>query len=139
MSQPHVFLPDPKNKIRCTLCGFTEASDRHDYRWICQVCEYPRTAHNGWCGNCRAYTGQRYKDGHPVCDCGNKLLGHYPSDLMHLSVQDLVKRLGVVQRIEVLGLRPVWVPRHYVALHGVVGNRLPGLAARYKWRTEVDK
>lgn len=132
----HPFRPDPSNEHRCYLCGFTASSDRHDHRWVCQACENPRRVDSGWCSGCRAYTGQAYLDGRPICPCGQHL--HYSNPLDEMAVQELVNRLGVVQKVEVTGLRPVWVPRHYIALHGVTGHDLSGLAARYKWKTVLS-
>lgn len=50
-----------------------------------------------------------------------------------------VARKGPVILVQVEGEDyGIWVPRHYIALHGIRGEQVLTLAAMYGWKAEVD-
>ena len=65
-----------------------------------------------------------------ACDCGRPL--HYASARSRRSVEHLVRTKGPTIVLTVA--EGSWrVPRHYIALHGLVGSQVPVLAERYGW------
>jgi hypothetical protein len=65
-----------------------------------------------------------------LCSCGLPL--HYASAQTRRQIERLVETSGpfvVVTTRE----GSWWVPRHYVALHGLRAAELPNLAERYHW------
>lgn len=65
-----------------------------------------------------------------LCACGDPL--HYVSLDAQRQVQTLTEQLGPLVTVE-LGNHAWKVPRHYIALHGLVAAELPALARRYGW------
>src|SRR5947209_7487832 len=68
------------------------------------------------------------------CDCGEPL--HYTDPETKRDVENLISRLGSHVRVEVPGLGAWYVPRHYIALHGLRGGDLPRLGTLYRWHRE---
>ena len=66
-----------------------------------------------------------------LCACGEAL--HYSQPDVRRKMERLVQELGptVVVRTSAGGWR---VPRHYIALHGLMAEELPALAAKYGWK-----
>ena len=69
------------------------------------------------------------------CDCGEPL--HYSNPDSQRIVEELIRLKGSHLKVEVLGLGTWFVPRHYIALHGLRAVDLPRLAKLYKWHREV--
>lgn len=65
-----------------------------------------------------------------MCCCGLPL--HYTDPGVENSVNYVVARQGPFVRVTV-NRHTYLVPRHYIALHGLVGKNLDRLAARYGW------
>jgi hypothetical protein len=64
------------------------------------------------------------------CPCGLDL--HYTSAAAQASVERLVDALG--PEITVTTSAGSWlVPRHFIALHGIVAAELPALATRFRF------
>jgi hypothetical protein len=68
-----------------------------------------------------------------LCACGEPL--HYTDPTIEGQVTKLVEDLGETVSIR-LGARRWAVPRHYIALHGILGSELPKLALKYGWLEE---
>lgn len=68
-----------------------------------------------------------------VCDCGRTLKLHYRDPANYWRVQKLVEEMGPTVRLSVLGIGAWYVPRHYIAAHGVKAREVPQLAAKYGW------
>lgn len=67
-----------------------------------------------------------------LCPCGRPL--HYVKPSMEAAVRRTVANRGETILTEVdSGGRAWWVPRHYIALHGIGARELPKLAAQYGW------
>lgn len=67
-----------------------------------------------------------------VCGCGERL--HYTNPLAEASVRRLVAERGPTVLVQVDGTDiAYWVPRHFVALHGLKAQDLPYLADLYSW------
>ncbi len=70
-----------------------------------------------------------------ICGCGRPL--HYANERAEATVRLIIARKGPTVPIMVApDPRTYWVPRHYVALHGVAAVDLPGLAMGYGWRID---
>ena len=59
-----------------------------------------------------------------LCHCGKPL--HYPSVLVERTVKKMIQAVGEYVPITVEG-RTWKVQRHYIALHGIKAEELPGL------------
>lgn len=72
-----------------------------------------------------------------ICGCGAEL--HYSQKEIETGVREQVRRKGDVILLAVKG-DPVsyWVPRHYIALHGIRGEDAAFLASLYNWDTEIE-
>jgi hypothetical protein len=69
------------------------------------------------------------------CACGRPL--HYTDPRIERYMRELVTRKGPEILVSVDGENyGIWVPRHYIALHGIRGEQLVTLAAMYGWRTD---
>jgi hypothetical protein len=62
------------------------------------------------------------------CACGAPL--HYTNSFTREYMESMVKRLGENIRVQVSG-RTWLVPRHYIALHGVMGAEIEQLAQEF--------
>jgi hypothetical protein len=67
------------------------------------------------------------------CPCGRPL--HYSDPTLRFRVEQLIAELGPTVTVTVNN-RAWQVPRHYIALHGLIAAQLPALAARFGF-TEV--
>lgn len=66
-----------------------------------------------------------------LCGCGEPL--HYSDPEIQADVQALVDRHGTT--VLVKSTHGAWhVPRHYIALHGLVAQELPQVAQQYGFR-----
>lgn len=65
-----------------------------------------------------------------ICACGRPL--HYTDRTARLYVEEQISRNGKTVPITVEG-RTWNVPRHFIALHGLVAAELPELAVKYKF------
>lgn len=65
-----------------------------------------------------------------LCPCGQPL--HYGNEATQRMVEDMIKRLGVSMPVVVDG-RTWMVPRHWIALHGLLSADIPLLAVVYGW------
>lgn len=71
------------------------------------------------------------------CGCGRPL--HYTDPRIEAYMRRQVARKGPNVLVEVMGEDyGIWVPRHYVALHGIKAEHVVTLAAMYGWKAEVD-
>ena len=66
-----------------------------------------------------------------LCPCGQPL--HYPTEEDRARVEALIAELGSEIKVTVEA-RSWMVPRHYLALHGVIAAELPALAQRYGFK-----
>jgi hypothetical protein len=64
-----------------------------------------------------------------MCACGHPL--HYTDPELQEVVEQQIAQLGESIRIALPSGRKFMVPRHFIALHGVKGYELPGVAALY--------
>jgi len=65
-----------------------------------------------------------------LCSCGEPL--HYTDPTIQSQVQEMVDRLGATTRVTTPG--GSWqVPRHYIALHGLIAAAIPELAESCGW------
>lgn len=66
------------------------------------------------------------------CGCGRPL--HYVDPRAEATVRKLVGEKGRCVLVEVDGEDVAyWVPRHFIALHGLRAQDLPYLASLYEW------
>lgn len=71
------------------------------------------------------------------CGCGEPL--HYTDPRVEAYMRRLVDEKGPDILVEVEGDDyGIWVPRHYIALHGIKSGQLVTLAALHGWRADVD-
>jgi hypothetical protein len=70
-----------------------------------------------------------------LCPCGQPL--HYSDPDLKASVDFLVSQLGWTVAVKI-STGTYYVPRHYIALHGISARELPYLAAEYDWRVEQE-
>jgi len=66
-----------------------------------------------------------------MCACGEPL--HYSSPEMEATIQKLVDELGECIDITI-GDCVYEVPRHYIALHGVIAGDVPAVAEQYGFK-----
>lgn len=68
----------------------------------------------------------------PLCACGRPL--HYTTSIAKAFVDGEVARLGENIKVALLDQGGAYmVPRHYIALHGLIGGELPFLAKKFGW------
>jgi len=65
-----------------------------------------------------------------LCACGKPL--HYSDPQKRFYVEEQISRLGPTTVVRV-GDRQFIVPRHFIALHGLITDELPELAKKYKF------
>jgi hypothetical protein len=67
-----------------------------------------------------------------TCPCGQDHRGsaHWST------VQEMIDRLGATIRV-VIGENVYEVPRIYIAVHGIIGHEVPGLAKQYGWTVQA--
>jgi hypothetical protein len=66
-----------------------------------------------------------------MCACGKPL--HYTDRDKRAIVEDMIGRLGKETRVT-CGTRTWLVPRHFIALHGLIADELPELAAKHGFK-----
>lgn len=72
------------------------------------------------------------------CGCGRPL--HYTDPQVERMMRRQVARKGPNILVEVEGDNyGIWVPRHYIALHGLKAQELVFLASQYGWRADVER
>lgn len=76
----------------------------------------------------RSVASRPVDDDTELCACGEQL--HYTDPMIEDIMRRRVARLGPMVVVETLG--GAWqVPRHFIVLHGLRAEELPGLAIRY--------
>lgn len=65
-----------------------------------------------------------------LCGCGKPL--HYADPQKRLYVEEQITRVGP-DVVVTVGERQWKVPRHFIALHGLVSEELPTLAKQYNF------
>lgn len=71
------------------------------------------------------------------CGCGEPL--HYTDPRIETYMRRQVARKGPTILVQVEGEDyGIWVPRHYIALHGIQSEQVVTLAALYGWKADVD-
>lgn len=74
-----------------------------------------------------------------LCACGQPL--HYTDPVIQRAMEGQVRRLGETVKVRVMAAATgmdmdpgfVKVPRHYIALHGLMAADLPHLQQLYNW------
>jgi hypothetical protein len=66
-----------------------------------------------------------------LCECGLPL--HYTSEVYAARMAWVVAQYGLAIVVHNADGQAWWVPRHYIALHGITENDLRGLAVKYGW------
>jgi hypothetical protein len=66
-----------------------------------------------------------------MCACGKPL--HYLDRSKRVIVEEMIGRLGKETPVSVEG-RTWMVPRHFIALHGLIAEELPELAKKYGFK-----
>lgn len=69
------------------------------------------------------------------CDCGEPL--HYSRLQTKAYVELLIATVGPTQVVTTPD-GSWWIPRHYVALHGIKAEEIPSLAEQYGWEKVDD-
>lgn len=64
------------------------------------------------------------------CACGLPL--HYASLASEAAMRGVITEMGP-NVVVTMAEQSFWVPRHYIALHGLAAKDLPQLAVRYGW------
>lgn len=67
-----------------------------------------------------------------MCACGRPL--HYTDPKIRYYVEKMVAELGPEVTISIAGFGAWKVPRHFIALHQIIGHQLPALARRYGFK-----
>jgi hypothetical protein len=71
-----------------------------------------------------------------LCGCGRPV--HYEDPRIERFVRSMIARKGPCVLVQVEGEDyGIWVPRHYIALHGLRGEHLVTLAALNGWKADV--
>lgn len=71
-----------------------------------------------------------------MCACGKPL--HYQDRDKRVIVEEMISRLGKETRVSV-GNRTWLVPRHFIALHGLIAEELPELAKKHGFKEITEK
>jgi len=72
---------------------------------------------------------------HELCACGKPL--HYQNARTEAFVRMVIRRQGEDVLVTIPGGQSWWVPRHFIALHGISTDTLPAVAKRYGFRLGV--
>lgn len=71
-----------------------------------------------------------------MCACGKPL--HYVDREKRRIVDEMISRLGAETRVSV-GTRTWLVPRHFIALHGLIAEELPELATKHGFKEVTNE